>query len=127
MIRVGRERGGCGGTLLKQEEELGARRPGQQRGDDGWARGGECQSHKSNLRLTPSSYKVYLHFHIAPTSKTSMFRLFQKQRDAGRISRARTSHPDPSKSRLTSCRLNNPLKALLLIARLYREFLFSTV
>lgn len=40
---------------------------------------------------------------------------------------ARTSNPDPSKSRLTSSCLNFPLKALLLIARLHREFLFSTV
>lgn len=38
---------------------------------------GECQNHKSNLSLTPSSYKVYLHFHIASTSKTSMFRHFK--------------------------------------------------
>ncbi len=38
---------------------------------------GECQNHKSNLSLTPSSYKVYLHFHVASTSKTSMFRCFK--------------------------------------------------
>lgn len=35
---------------------------------------GECQNHKSNPGLTPRCYKVYLHFHIASTSKTSMFR-----------------------------------------------------
>lgn len=75
MIRVGMGR-------REKGEAPGARRPGQQRGDDGWARRGECQSHKFNLGLTPSSYKVYLHFHIAPTTKTSMFRLFQKRPDA---------------------------------------------
>lgn len=72
MIGAGGE---GGGTLLKQEE-LGPRSLGRSKGmTDGL--GGECQSHKSNLSLTPSSYKVYLHFHIAPTSKTSMFRLFK--------------------------------------------------
>lgn len=38
---------------------------------------GECQNHKSNLSLTPSSNKLYLHFHIASTFKTSMFRHFK--------------------------------------------------
>lgn len=36
---------------------------------------GECQNHKSNLRVTLGYNKVYLHFHIA--SATSMFRHFR--------------------------------------------------
>lgn len=64
--------GGGGGDLAKAG---GVKTKGLGRGrgvTDGPL--GECQNHKSNLSLTPSSYKVYLHFHIASTSKTSMFR-----------------------------------------------------
>ena len=78
----------------------------------------ECQNHKSNLSLTPSSYKVYLHFHIAYTSKTSMFRHFKaawhahlscyqalRRQGAG----TSLSHPD-----LTGCQLiSSPVQGSL--------------
>ena len=64
-----------GGTWLKWEE-LGPRGLVGAKGMTDGPRG-ECQNHKSNPGLTPSTYKVYLHFHIASTSKTSMFRHFK--------------------------------------------------
>lgn len=65
-----------GGTLLKAG---GAETKGLGRGKGMTNRPwGECQNHKSNLSLTPRSYKVYLHFHIASTTfKMSMFRHFK--------------------------------------------------
>lgn len=93
---------------------------------------GECQNHKSNLNLTPSSYKVYLHFHIASTFKTSMFRhlkaawrphmvrLASRLRQGARIS---LSQPDLTNSRLI-LPFKDDSKNLLSIAGLYREFLF---
>lgn len=77
-------RGSCdallgGGTLLKWWGVGGGVGGGWTKGlggGEGMMDGprGECQNHKSHLNLTPSSYKVYLHFHVASTFKTSMFR-----------------------------------------------------
>lgn len=64
------------GRDFAQAREVGTEGLGRGKGMTDGPRG-ECQNHKSNLSLTPSSYKVYLHFHIASTSKTSMFRHFK--------------------------------------------------
>lgn len=123
---------GEGGTWLKQEE-LGPMGLGRGKGMTDGPRG-ECQNHKSNLCLTPSSYKVYLHFHIASTFKTSMFRhLKAKWRTHLSWHRSPTEDNElgPVYPTLTWLPVSSYLplledhsKNLLLIADSRREFLF---
>lgn len=123
---------GEGGTWLKQKE-LGPVGLGRGKGVTDGPRG-ECQNHKSNLCLTPSSYKVYLHFHIASTFQTSMFRhLKAKRRTHPSCHRAPTVDRElgPVYPTLTWRTVSSLLplledhsKSLLLIAGSSREFLF---